>query len=85
MQGATDGNGQIVEWQHELWSNPHLARPGLQSSPSLLAAWHIEPPFPQPPGIDAVSGGKPASQRNALPIYDIANLRVAHHVIDRLP
>jgi nicotinate dehydrogenase subunit B len=85
MQGATDGNGQIVEWQHELWSNPHLARPGLQSSPSLLAAWHIEPTFPQPPGIDAVSGGKPASQRNALPIYDIANLRVAHHVIDRLP
>jgi CO/xanthine dehydrogenase Mo-binding subunit len=85
MRGATDADGRIVDWHHELWSNPHIARPGLQQSPSLLAAWHIDPPFPQPPGIDALPGGKPASQRNALPIYDFANQRVVHHVLDRLP
>jgi CO/xanthine dehydrogenase Mo-binding subunit len=85
MQGATDDDGRIVKWHHELWSNPHIARPGLQQSPSLLAAWHIDPPFPQPPGIDALPGGKPASQRNAVPIYDFANQRVVHHVLDRLP
>lgn len=85
LRGATDANGRVVEWQHELWSNPHIARPGLQESPSLLAAWHIDPPFAQPPGIDALPGGKPASQRNALPIYDFSNQRVVHHVLDRLP
>jgi CO/xanthine dehydrogenase Mo-binding subunit len=68
-----------------MWSNPHIARPGLQESPSLLAAWHLDPPFAQPPGIDALPGGKPASQRNAFPIYDFHNQRVVHHVLDRLP
>ena len=28
---------------------------------------------------------QPASQRNAVPIYDFANQRVVHHVLDRLP
>src|SRR5262245_50170826 len=85
MSGSMDGSGRIVDWRHEMWSNPHIARPGLQVSPSLLAAWHIEPPFAQPPGIDALPGGKAASQRNAAPIYDILNQRVVHHVLDRLP
>src|SRR5215470_10441502 len=85
MSGSIDGSGSIVDWHHEMWSNPHIARPGLQESPSLLAAWHVDPPFAQPPGIDALPGGKPASQRNAVPIYDLHNRRVVHHVLDRLP
>jgi nicotinate dehydrogenase subunit B len=85
IAGSIDGSGRIVDWRHELWSNPHIARPGLQESPSLLAAWHLDPPFAQPPGIDALPGGKPASQRNAVPIYDFANQRVIHHVLNRLP
>jgi len=85
MSGAIDRSGRIVDWRHEMWSNPHIARPGLQESPSLLAAWHIDPPFVQPPGIDALPGGKPASQRNAIPIYEFANQKVIHHVLDRLP
>jgi nicotinate dehydrogenase subunit B len=85
MAGSIDGAGRIVDWCHELWSNPHIARPGLQESPSLLAAWHLDPPFAQPPGIDALPGGKPASQRNAVPIYDFPNQQVVHHVLNRLP
>lgn len=85
MEGSIDSAGRVIAWRHELWSNPHIARPGLQDSPSLLAAWHIDPPFPQPPGIDALPGGKAASQRNALPLYDFANQRVVHHVLERLP
>ena len=85
MSGSIDGSGRIVDWRHEMWSNPHIARPGLQESPSLLAAWHLDPPFAQPPGIDALPGGKPASQRNAIPIYDFHNQSVVHHVLDRLP
>src|SRR5215831_8669773 len=85
MAGSIDGAGRIVDWRHELWSNPHIARPGLQESPSLLAAWHLDRPFAQPPGIDALPGGKPASQRNAVPIYDFAHQKVVHHLLDRLP
>src|SRR5215468_11229365 len=85
MSGSIDGSGRIMDWHHEMWSNPHIARPGLQESPSLLAAWHLDPPFAQPPGIDALPGGKPANQRNAVPIYDFHNQRVIHHILDRLP
>jgi nicotinate dehydrogenase subunit B len=72
-------------WRARPRAPVQAARPGLQQSPSLLAAWHIDPPFPQPPGIDALPGGTPASERNAVPIYDFANQRVVHHVLDRLP
>ena len=85
LAGATDGQGRIVDWRHELWSNPHIARPGLQDTPSLLAAWHIDPPFAQPPGIDSLPGGKAASQRNAIPIYELPNQKIVHHVLERLP
>jgi nicotinate dehydrogenase subunit B len=85
MTGSVDGTGRVVDWRHEFWSNPHIARPGLQESPSLLAAWHLDPPFAQPPGIDALPGGKAASQRNAVPIYDFDNQQVVLHALERLP
>ncbi len=85
MNGAVDDAGRIVDWRHELWSNPHIARPGLQESPSLLAAWHLDQPFTQPPGIDALPGILPTSERNAVPIYDLANQRVVLNVLERLP
>ncbi len=67
------------------WSNPHIARPGLQESPSLLAAWHLDQPFAQPPGIDALPGIQPTSERNAVPIYDFPNQRVVLNALERLP
>ncbi len=85
MNGAVDAAGRIVDWRHELWSNPHIARPGLQESPSLLAAWHLDRPFAQPPGIDSLPGIQPTSERNAVPIYDFANQRVVLNALDRLP
>jgi len=85
MNGAVDDAGRIVDWRHELWSNPHIARPGLQENPSLLAAWHLDQPFAQPPGIDALPGIQPTSERNAVPIYDFANQRVVLNALERLP
>ena len=85
MDGAVDDAGRIVDWRHELWSNPHIARPGLQESPSLLAAWHLDQPFAQPPGIDALPGIQPTSERNAVPIYDFPNQRVVLNALERLP
>ena len=85
MNGAVDDAGRVVDWRHELWSNPHIARPGLQESPSLLAAWHLDQSFAQPPGIDALLGIQPTSERNAVPIYDFANQRVVLNALERLP
>lgn len=85
LDGTVDDAGRIVDWRHEVWSNPHIARPGLQESPSLLAAWHLDRPFAQPPGIDALPGVLPTSERNAVPIYDFPNQRVVLNALERLP
>lgn len=85
LDGAVDDAGRIVDWRHEVWSNPHIARPGLQESPSLLAAWHLDRPFAQPPGIDSLPGVQPTSERNAVPIYDFPNQRVVLNALERLP
>ena len=42
-------------------------------------------PFAQPPGIDALPGIQPTSERNAVPIYDFANQRVVLNALERLP
>jgi CO/xanthine dehydrogenase Mo-binding subunit len=57
----------------------------LQESPSLLAAWHLDRPFAPPPGIAALPGIQPTSERNAVPIYDFPNQRVVLNALERLP
>ena len=32
MNGAVDDAGRIVDWRHEVWSNPHIARPGCRKA-----------------------------------------------------
>ena len=39
MSGCVDGSGRIVDWRHDMWSNPHIARPGLHAcEPSVTIA-----------------------------------------------
>jgi nicotinate dehydrogenase subunit B len=42
MHGALDGNGNIVDWQEDIWGNRHITRPGRHPNPGLLAAWHFD-------------------------------------------
>ena len=58
---------------------------GPAGQPVAAGGLAHRPPFAQPPGLDALPGGKPASQRNALPLYNFVNQSVVHHVLDRLP
>jgi CO/xanthine dehydrogenase Mo-binding subunit len=77
-----DANGRIADWQYEVWSNTHSTRPGKAGY--LLAATHLERPFQAPPpkALPQPEGG---GDRNAIPLYDLASLRVVHHFIPRMP
>jgi nicotinate dehydrogenase subunit B len=76
LRAQLDAAGAIVGWQHEVWSQPHSSRPGAAGD--LLAGTELATPFapsvqkpiPQPEG-----GG----DRNAIPLYALANARVVHH------
>ena len=81
IDGALDSGGNLVAWNHELWSHPHSRRPGQSKGSHTLAARHLEKPV----GAERVNdvplpaGG---SDRNAIPAaYDIPNVKVSKHFI----
>ncbi|HEY4138517.1 MAG TPA: molybdopterin cofactor-binding domain-containing protein, partial [Casimicrobiaceae bacterium] len=82
LKAALDGEGKVVEWTHDVWSNAHSTRPG--GAGNLLAAWHLEAPLnqPVPRTIPLPEGG---GDRNAIPYYKFANARVVHHFIPSMP
>ena len=85
MQGSLDAKGNIVEWRHDLWGNRHVCRPGRHPNPGLLAAWHFDRGFEPPPAVDLPLSNGGGSQRNAIPLYEFPNQRVANHALTAMP
>ena len=82
LKASLDGNGAIVDWNFDVWSNTHSMRPG--GAGSLLAAQHIAQPFapPAPRPLPLPEGG---GDRNAIQIYKFPNAKVVHHFIPAMP
>jgi len=83
LKARLDERGQVVDWQHDVWSHPHSTRPGSPTGSNLLAAWHIANPVlmgtpvnsPQPSG---------AADRNAVPLYEFPNQRIVLHYLPEM-
>jgi CO/xanthine dehydrogenase Mo-binding subunit len=84
LDARLDGDGNIVSWRHDLWSNGHTHRPGRSGKPVLLAAGELAQPFERAPSIDPPlpAGG---AQRNAVPGYEFPDLLVMHHYVRETP
>ena len=84
LRAALDSDGNVVDWQHELWSNGHSHRPGRSDSPALTAAWHLSRPFERTSAINMpLPAG--AADRNAIPLYDFPNQRIVNHYVRDMP
>jgi CO/xanthine dehydrogenase Mo-binding subunit len=84
LGAATDARGDIVDWTHETWSNPHSNRSGRGPGSTLIAAPHMADPVPVSPPVDMpLPAG--ASHRNAIPLYEFPNQKVARHLIRDTP
>ena len=84
LRAALDPNGDIVDGEHELWSNGHSSRPGRADNPALVAAWHLSRPYERPSAINMpLPAG--AADRNAIPIYDFPNQRVVNYYVREMP
>src|SRR5258706_11378675 len=84
LRAVLDPRGNIVDWQHELWSNGDSSRPGRSQGPALAAAWHLARPHERPSGIHMqLPAG--AADRNAIPIYDFPNQLVVNHYVREMP
>lgn len=82
VRGTLDGGGHLLSWDYDVWSHTHSTRPG--GAGELMPAWHLRAPLAQPPPrpIPLPEGG---GDRNALPLYRIADLRVSYHFVPRMP
>jgi CO/xanthine dehydrogenase Mo-binding subunit len=84
MRADLSADGNIVGWQHELWSYPHARRPGGREGVNLLAASYLAHPWPPtfPADVPQPNGG---SDRNAIPLYDFPNQRILKHYMPEAP
>jgi nicotinate dehydrogenase subunit B len=83
VSAALDASGKIVAWNYEVWSNTHSTRP--EGPPGVLvAARYLDQPFEPPPPkpLPMPEGG---GDRNAIPLYTIANSRIVYHFIPEMP
>lgn len=82
---ASVAEGRIVDWQYDVWSGPHAVRPGDKEGNNLVASWYLaEAQRPSPIFYVPVQFGG-ASDRNAVPLYDLPNHRVVNHLVPELP
>jgi nicotinate dehydrogenase subunit B len=85
MQASLGSNGEVIDWNHDVWSYPHLgrARSGGDTS-GLLAAWHLAEPFSEPQ-LQPVLAPHVGSHRNADPLYTFPRRRIVKHFIPDSP
>ncbi|HKA40172.1 MAG TPA: molybdopterin cofactor-binding domain-containing protein, partial [Burkholderiales bacterium] len=84
MRARVDESGNVVDWQHEVWSHPHSTRPASTSGGNVLAGWHIANPVPMgvPANSPQPSG---AADRNAVPLYEFPSQKVLLHYVTDMP
>ena len=81
LDARVGGDGRIASWTYDVWSPPHVVRPGGATGVNLLAAYHLAEPF-EPTPVRSPPQPTGSGDRNAVPIYDLPGRRITHH---RLP
>jgi nicotinate dehydrogenase subunit B len=82
VRAGMDGNGDIVDWNYELWSNSHNSRPGTAGA--LLPAQHISNAFP--PDVQKLQITPEGNgDRNANPLYAFPSRNVIWHFVKDTP
>lgn len=85
IEADLDAAGEVLCWRHDVWSNGHVSRPGRGATPTLLAGYHLETPFPRLPTQDPPIAGGGGSERNAVPDYRFPALRIRNHRLLTMP
>ena len=85
IEADLDGQGEIVDWRHSLWSNGHTARPGRADQPALLAATELAQPFPRMISTNPPQANGGGGDRNSIPLYDFPSWRIESHRLLTMP
>jgi nicotinate dehydrogenase subunit B len=87
MQASVDSDGEIMDWNHDVWGYAHGARPhggeGDKMS-NLLASWHLSEPFSRPRARPLMIPHG-CVHRNADPLYHFKKRRIVAHFLPDNP
>ncbi|HVG59181.1 MAG TPA: molybdopterin cofactor-binding domain-containing protein [Hyalangium sp.] len=83
VRAGVAGNGDVLDWDYELWSTPHGTRPAGNPG-NLLVGQARSTPSPKPVPRN---GGPPnySADRNAIPLYAFPGQRVTTHFVKEMP
>jgi CO/xanthine dehydrogenase Mo-binding subunit len=85
LQASLDAGGAVIDWNHDVWSYPHLGRSRVgEKSSGLLAAWHLAHPYSRPELLPVLAPHV-GSHRNADPLYVFPNKRIVKHFVPQSP
>jgi len=84
LSAGLDDQGRIVDWTHDVFTPPHLARPLGSEGVDLLAAWHVSSRR-QPTKPRILPGPVGTGDRNAVPLYQVGRRRITHHLLPQYP
>jgi nicotinate dehydrogenase subunit B len=79
-----DDNGRPSDWTTEIWSPTHVQRPGSGSG-YLLATEALANPPPEVKPTDPPEARGGGGTRNAVPIYEVSQHRILHHLVQKAP
>ena len=68
-----------------MWSNGHVSRAGRAPIPTLLAASQLAKPFERFIAVNPPMANGGGAERNAVPLYDFAGLRITCHRLLTMP
>lgn len=85
MQASLGVKNEVIDWNHDVYSYPHLGRPregGRQSD--LIASWHLAEPFEKSQRMP-IHAPHIGSHRNADPLYVFPQVRIVKHFVPDSP
>jgi CO/xanthine dehydrogenase Mo-binding subunit len=85
LQGSLDADGEVVDWNHDVWGYTHVLRPRPRGDMSgLMPAWHLGKPFTQPQA-HPILYPQVGIHRNADPLYTFPRRRIVKHFLPDSP
>ena len=88
LRAGLDGDGRIVAWSHETYSDTYSMRPrpgpGRMGPARLLSARFLAEPL-QPPVMGPAMAPHMGIHRNLDPLYDLPDKRLVKHLVRDMP
>ncbi len=85
LQASLNERCEVIDWNHDVYSNTHMGRPlPFEGYSNLLASWHRASPMeptPQRPNTGFHGG----IHRNADPLYAFPQRRIVKHFVENAP